>query len=72
MSDGNERKMKKSSEPPLKKAALTSPTKKPSAEWYKNYSQEAFVHDNEFDAAKIHCESYDTKIGHLKGKFKVG
>ena len=62
--------MKKSSEPPLKKAALGSPTKKPSAEWYKKYSEEAFVHDNEFDAAKIHCESYDTKIGHLKGNSK--
>ena len=62
---------KKSSEPPLKKPALLttpSPTKVVLPEWYQKYSQEAFVHDNEFDETKIHSESYDTKIGHLKGK----
>lgn len=60
----------KSSEPPLKRAALSSPspTKVVLPEWYQKYSQEAFVHDNEFDESKIHSESYDTKIGHLKGK----
>ena len=59
----------KSSEPPLKRAALSSPspTKVVLPEWYQKYSQEAFVHDNEFDESKIHSESYDTKIGHLKG-----
>ena len=65
---------KKSSEPPLKKPALLttpSPTKVVLPEWYQKYSQEAFVHDNEFDETKIHSESYDTKIGHLKGKSRV-
>lgn len=62
----------KSSEPPLKRAALSSPspTKVVLPEWYQKYSQEAFVHDNEFDESKIHSESYDTKIGHLKGNLK--
>ena len=55
----------------MKKPALLttpSPTKVVLPEWYQKYSQEAFVHDNEFDETKIHSESYDTKIGHLKGK----
>ena len=61
---------KKSFEPPLKRAALSSPSPTKLPEWYQKYSQEAFVHDNEFDESKIHSESYDTKIGHLKGNLK--
>ena len=59
---------KKSFEPPLKRAALSSPSPTKLPEWYQKYSQEAFVHDNEFDETKIHSESYDTKIKHLQGK----
>ena len=44
-----------------------TPSKKVSAEWYQAYQSEAFVHNTEFDAAKIHTHSYSVKIGHLKG-----
>ena len=53
---------KKSFEPPLKRAALSSPSPTKLPEWYQKYSQEAFVHDNEFDETKIHSESNVTKL----------
>jgi nesprin-1 len=43
-----------------------SSVKKTSAEWYKAYQTEAFVHDNEFEECKLHCQSYDGKIGHIR------
>jgi hypothetical protein len=48
-----------------------SSVKKTSAEWYKAYQTEAFVHDNEFEECKLHCQSYDGKIGHIRGKKKT-
>ena len=64
----------KMSQPPSKRSSNTSisslsntPSKKVSAEWYQAYQSEAFVHNTEFDAAKIHTHSYSVKIGHLKG-----
>merc|ERR1719210_1583184 len=61
------------SQPPSKRSSNTSisslsntPSKKVSAEWYQAYQSEAFVHNTEFDAAKIHTHSYSVKIGHLK------
>ena len=61
--------MKKSSEPPLKRPAVAaSPgSKKVSAEWYRDYQNESFVHDNEFEETRIHTQSYDHRIGHIRG-----
>ena len=64
--------------PPAKKAAMASSTssplftstpKKVSAEWYRDYEKKSFVHDtsHEFEATKIHTQSYDHRIGHIRG-----
>ena len=67
--------MKKNSEPPLKRANLTgtasggnTPVKKISADWYKDYQDRSFVHDSEFEESRIHSQSYDHRIGHIRGK----
>ena len=59
--------MKKASEPPRKKAAMASPTKKISADWYKDYQNESFVHDTEFEDEKIHTQSFGHRIAHIRG-----
>ena len=45
--------------------------KKVSAEWYRDYEKTSFVHDtsHEFEATKIHTQSYDHRIAHIKGSF---
>ena len=47
------------------------PGKKVSAEWYRDYEKTSFVHDtsHEFEATKIHTQSYDHRIAHIKGLF---
>lgn len=60
------------SEPPPGKrptlVSVTSPSgKKVSAEWYRDYQNESFVHDTVFEESKLHTESYDHKIGHIRG-----
>ena len=48
-----------------------NPGKKVSAEWYRDYEKTSFVHDtsHEFEATKIHTQSYDHRIAHIKGSF---
>ena len=48
-----------------------NPGKKVSAEWYRDYEKTSFVHDtsHEFEATKIHTQSYDHRIAHIKGLF---
>ena len=42
--------------------------KKISADWYRDYQDRSFVHDSEFEESRIHSQSYDHRIGHIRGK----
>ena len=59
-----------SGQPPYTSSPITNP-KKVSAEWYRDYEKTSFVHDtsHEFEATKIHTQSYDHRIAHIKGSF---
>ena len=51
----------------------TPNAKKVSAEWYRDYEKKSFIHDtsHEFEATKIHTQSYDHRIGHIRGSFLI-